>query len=273
MLPAQVAIRHGFKGPNWGTNSACATSAHALGEAARLIRSGEAVVALAGGAEAPICPMALAGFGAIRALSTRNEDPEAASRPFDKERDGFVLAEGAAILLLEAWEHATDRGASIYGELSGYGVTGDAHHLTAPGPGHEGAQRCMRMALAQAGLSPGDVGYLNAHATATQMGDRLEAEAIRRVFGASAGTILVSSTKSMTGHMTGASGAAEAAFSLLALRDGIVPPTTNLHHPEDDLGLDCVPLEARKAHLDVVMSNAFGFGGTNVTLVFRRAEG
>lgn len=272
MAPAQVAIRHGFKGPNWGTNSACSTSAHAVGEAARLIRGGDAVVALAGGTEAPICLMGIAGFGAIRALSTRNEDPEGASRPFDRDRDGFVLSEGSAILLLEEWKHAQDRGARVYGELVGYGVTGDGHHLTAPAPSHEGGQRCMRMALDQAGLAPGDVGYINAHATATEIGDRLEAEAIRGVFGESAAKIPVSSTKSMTGHMTGAGGSAEAAFALLALHHGIIPPTINLHNPEEGLGLDLVPLEARKGQMDVVMSNAFGFGGTNVSLLFKRGE-
>jgi 3-oxoacyl-[acyl-carrier-protein] synthase II len=270
MLPAQVAIRHGFKGPNWGTNSACSTSAHALGEAARLIRLGEAEVALAGGAEAPICVMGMGGFSAIRALSTRNDDPEGASRPFDRDRDGFVLGEGAAVLLLEEWSHATGRGAHIYGELAGYGVTGDAYHLTAPAPGHEGAVRCMRMALKHAGLGVEDVGYVNAHATSTEIGDRMEAEAIRTVFGAHAPSVPVSSTKSMTGHMTGASGAAEAAFCLLALHHGIIPPTINLRNPEEGLGLDCVPLRSREASLDVVMTNAFGFGGTNVSLVFRR---
>ena len=272
MAPAQVAIRHGFKGPNWGTNSACATSAHAVGEAARLIRCGDAVVALAGGTEAPICLMGMAGFGALRALSTRNEDPEGASRPFDQDRDGFVLSEGSAVLLLEEWEHAQARGARIYGELVGYGVSGDAHHLTAPAPSHEGGQRCMRLALAQAGLAPEQVEHINAHATATEIGDRLEAEALRGVFGEFAGRIPVSATKSMTGHMTGAGGAAEAAFALLALHHGIIPPTINLHNPEVGLGLDLVPLEARKAQVDVAMSNAFGFGGTNVSLVFKRGE-
>jgi 3-oxoacyl-[acyl-carrier-protein] synthase II len=272
MLPAQVAIRHGFKGPNWGTNSACSTSAHALGEAARLIRHGDVDVALAGGAEAPICVMGMGGFSAIRALSTRNEDPQGASRPFDRDRDGFVLGEGSAVLLLEEWSSAIERGARVYGELVGYGVTGDAHHLTAPAPGHEGAQRCMKMALAEAGVKLEEVGYINAHATSTEIGDRLEAEAIRAVFGSHAPHIPVSSTKSMTGHLTGASGAAEAAFSLLALHHGIIPPTINLQNPEEGMGLDFVPLTSRAGSLDVVMTNAFGFGGTNVSLVFRKTQ-
>jgi 3-oxoacyl-[acyl-carrier-protein] synthase II len=272
MVPAQVAIRHGFKGPNWGTNSACSTRAHAVGEAARLIRGGDAVVALAGGAEAPVCFMGLAGFGAIRALSTRNDDPEGASRPFDRDRDGFVLAEGAAVLLLEEMDHARERGALIYGEIAGYGLTGDAHHLTAPAPEHEGGQRCMRMALDQAGMAPEEVDYINAHATATDVGDRMEAAAIRGVFGAQARRIPVSSTKSMTGHLTGAGGAAEAAFSLLSLHHGVIPPTINLENPEEGLGLELVAREARHGPLGVAMSNSFGFGGTNVTLLFKKPD-
>jgi len=272
MAPSIVAIRLGFKGPNWATNSACATSAHAVGEATRLIQRGDAVVALAGGTEAPIGIMGMAGFSALRALSTNNDDPEGASRPFDRDRDGFVLSEGAAVLLLEEMDHALLRGAKIYGELVGYGVTADAYHLTAPAPGHEGAQRCMRMALAEAGLRPGDVGYINAHATATEIGDRMEAEALQSIFGAENPGVLVSSTKSMTGHLTGAGGAAEAAFSLLAMDRGIVPPTINLRNPDDGVVLDLVPNQARVADLEVVMSNAFGFGGTNVTLVMRKVE-
>lgn len=273
MAPAQVAIRFGFRGPNWSTNSACATSAHALGEAARLIQRGDAVVALAGGMEAPVCFMGLAGFCSLRALSTRNDDPAAASRPFDRERDGFVLSEGAAVLVLEELGRARERGAAILGELVGYAATGDAHHLTAPAPAHAGGQRSMRLALSDAGLEPADVDYVNAHATSTEVGDLMEAEAIRAVFGEASRDLLVSSTKSMTGHMTGAGGAAEAAFSLLAMRDGVVPPTINLHAPEEGVDLDFVPLEARRAPLEVVMSNAFGFGGTNVTLIFRKSSG
>lgn len=272
MAPAQIAIRHGFKGPNWSTNSACSTSAHAVGEGMRLIQRGDADVVLAGGAEAPIGFMAVAGFNAIRALSTRNQDPEAASRPFDRDRDGFVLAEGSAVLLLEGLEHALDRGAAIRAELAGYGATADAHHLTAPAPGHEGGRRCMLQALEDAGLAPGAVDYVNAHATSTPLGDPMEAEAIRAVFGKRARTLPVSSTKSMTGHMTGAAGAAEAAFGILAMERGTIPPTINLDHPEEGIDLDLVPNAARSAELSVVMSNSFGFGGTNASLVFRRHE-
>ncbi|MEB3323526.1 MAG: beta-ketoacyl synthase N-terminal-like domain-containing protein, partial [Synechococcaceae cyanobacterium] len=214
--------------------------------------------------------MGVAGFGAIRALSTRNEDPEGASRPFDRDRDGFVLSEGAAILVLEEMTHARERGTRIYGELVGYGATGDAYHLTAPAPNHEGGRRCMRMALAEAGMRPEEVGYINAHATATEIGDKLEAEAIQAVFGESGPPPPVSATKSMTGHMTGAGGAAEAAFALLAMGDGVIPPTTNLVHLEEGITLDCVPNRAREARLEAVMSNAFGFGGTNVSLIFRK---
>ncbi|NIP56916.1 MAG: beta-ketoacyl-ACP synthase II [Gemmatimonadetes bacterium] len=272
MAPAQIAIRHGFKGLNLSTNSACATSAHALGEAMRLIERDEADLVLAGGAEAPIGFMAIGGFNALRALSTRNDDPQGASRPFDRTRDGFVLAEGAAILLLEERGHALERGARIRAELVGYGTSADAHHLTAPAPEHEGGQRCMELALRDAGVEAAEVGYINAHATATPIGDGMEAGAIRAVFGEHADRIPVSSTKSMTGHMTGAAGAAEAAFAILAMERGTIPPTINLHDPDPEIDLDCVPNEARPAEPAVVMSNSFGFGGTNVSLVFRRPD-
>lgn len=272
MAPAQIAIRHGFKGLNLSTNSACATSAHAVGEAMRLIERDEANLVLAGGAEAPIGLMAIGGFNALRALSTRNDDPEGASRPFDRTRDGFVLAEGAAVLLLEERRHALERGAPIRAELVGYGTSADAHHVTAPAPEHEGAQRCMELALRDAGVEPAEVGYVNAHATATPIGDGMEAGAIRAVFGEAADRIPVSSTKSMTGHMTGAAGAAEAAFAILAMERGTIPPTINLHDPDPEIDLDCVPNVARRAEPDVVMSNSFGFGGTNVSLVFRRSD-
>jgi len=272
MAPAQIAIRHGFKGLNLSTNSACATSAHAVGEAMRLIERDEADLVLAGGAEAPIGFMAIGGFNALRALSTRNEDPEGASRPFDRTRDGFVLAEGAAVLLLEEMGHALERGAPIRAELVGYGTSADAHHLTAPAPEHEGGQRCMELALRDARLDAAEVDYINAHATATPIGDGMEAGAIRAVFGEHADRIPVSSTKSMTGHMTGAAGAAEAAFAILAMERGTIPPTINLHDPDPEIGLDCVPNEARPAEPAVVMSNSFGFGGTNVSLVFRRPD-
>ena len=270
MAPAIVAIRFGIKGPNWSTNSACATSAHAVGEAARMIQREEAVAVLAGGTEAPIGVMGMGGFCALRALSRRNDDPEGASRPFDRDRDGFVLSEGAAILLLEELTHAIARGARIYGELVGYGATADAHHLTVPAPDKAGTLRCMRLALREASLSPGEVGYVNAHATATDIGDRAEAEALQEVFLEENPGLLVSSTKSMTGHLTGAGGGAEAAFSLLAMNRGVVPPTINLVTPDEGVVLDLVPNRAREAELDIVMTNSFGFGGTNVSLVFRK---
>ncbi|MBI4539901.1 MAG: beta-ketoacyl-ACP synthase II [Gemmatimonadetes bacterium] len=272
MAPAQIAIRHGFKGPNWSTNSACATSAHAIGEALRLIQRGDVDVALAGGAEAPLGMMGIAAFNAIRALSTRNEEPERASRPFDVDRDGFVMSEGAAILLLEEIGHAMDRGARIYAELVGYGASSDAHHLIQPAPGHEGGQRCMRAALRDAGLEPGDVDYVNAHAASTPIGDVLEIEAIKAVFGEHAYRMPISSSKSITGHLMGAAGAAEASIAALALARGVIPPTINIDNLDPRIDLDCVPNVARRARLDVVMSNSFGFGGTNVTLILRRLD-
>jgi 3-oxoacyl-[acyl-carrier-protein] synthase II len=263
-----ISIRHGMKGPSWSTSSACATGAHAIGEAARGIERGDFDVALAGAAEAPVTAIAAAGFGAMGALSTRNDDPAGASRPFDQGRDGFVLAEGAGVLVLETLEHARARGARIWAELAGYAATSDAHHVTSPAPGHEGGQRCMRLALADAGLQPADIGYLNAHGTSTQVGDRLEAEAVAAIFGAHAPGLAVSSTKSMTGHMNAAAGAAEAVISILALAHGMVPPTINLQDQDPAITLDCVPQRARPMALRAVMSNAFGFGGTNAALVF-----
>ncbi len=263
-----VSMRHGLKGPSWCTNSACSTSAHALGEALRGIQRGVFDVALAGGAEAPVCLLGVAGFNAMKALSTRNDAPEAASRPFDVDRDGFVLAEGAGIVVLEELEHARARGARIYAELAGYGASSDAHHPTAPAPAHEGGQRCMRLALEEAGLAPGDIGYLNAHGTSTDIGDALEAEAIEAVFGEHTARLAVSSTKSMTGHMNGAAGAAEAIISVLALTRGVLPPTLNLERQDARIRLDCVPQRAREVRVGAVMSNSFGFGGTNVSLVF-----
>ncbi len=272
MASSHISIRFGFKGPNWSTNSACATSAHALGEAMRLIQRGDADVALAGGAEAPIGFMCVAGFNAIRALSTRNDEPARASRPFDADRDGFVLGEGAAILLLEELSHARARGARIHAELSGYGATSDAFHMTAPSPEHEGAQRCMRLALADARLQPSEIGYINAHGTATLIGDVAEATAIERTFGEHSRRLPISSTKSMTGHLTGAAGAAEAIVSILAMQRDCIPPTINLEHMDPAIALDCVPNVARAASMDAVMSNSFGFGGTNASLVFRKIE-
>jgi 3-oxoacyl-[acyl-carrier-protein] synthase II len=270
MAASHISLRYGFKGPNWSTNSACATSAHAIGEALRLIQRGEADIALAGGAEAPIGFMCIAGFNAIRALSTRNDDPAAASRPFDATRDGFVLGEGAAILVLEEREHALRRGARVYAELTGYGASSDAHHVTAPAPEHEGAQRCMRTALADAGIDAASIDYINAHGTSTPIGDVAEATAIERVFGERTSRIPVSSTKSMTGHLTGAAGSTEAIISILAMERGVVPPTINLHTPDPAIAIDCVPNVARAHTSDTVMTNSFGFGGTNATLIFAR---
>ncbi|NTX49950.1 beta-ketoacyl-ACP synthase II [Myxococcus sp. CA039A] len=270
MAPGYVSLRHGLKGPSWAPNSACSTSAHAIGEAMRGIQRGEFDVAVAGGAEAPISLLGVGGFAAMRALSLRNDAPQAASRPFDKDRDGFVLAEGAGMLILEELEHAKARGARILAELTGYGASSDAYHITTPAPEHEGAQRSMRAALKDAGLSPSDIGYVNAHGTSTDVGDLMETQGIARIFGDAASTVAVSSTKSMTGHMNGAAGAAEAVISVLALTRGVLPPTINLQHQDQLITLDCVPNTAREAHVDAVMSNSFGFGGTNVSLIFHR---
>jgi 3-oxoacyl-[acyl-carrier-protein] synthase II len=265
-----VSIRHGWRGPSFATSSACSSSAHALGEALRGIQRGDYDAALAGGSEAPITLLGVAGFASMGALSTRNDTPEKASRPFDRDRDGFVLAEGAAMLMLESEASAVKRGARILAELAGYGASSDAHHVTSPAPGHEGAQRAMRAALADAGLSPAEVGYLNAHGTSTLAGDTLEMEGVAAVFGDAARSLAVSSTKSMTGHLNGAAGALEAAISVLALDRGVLPPTTNLDNVDPAITLDCIPHHARQKRVEVVVSNSFGFGGTNVTLVLRR---
>jgi 3-oxoacyl-[acyl-carrier-protein] synthase II len=271
LASSYIALRHGLKGASWSTNSACATGAHAIGESTRAIQRGQIDVAIAGGSEAGITLMGMGGFNSMRALSTLNEDPEGASRPFDRARDGFVMSEGAGVVILESAEHAAARGASVYAEVAGYGSTSDAHHLTTPAPEHDGGQRCMRMALGEAAIRPDEVQYVNAHATATPLGDVLEARGIRAVFGEAASRLLVSSTKSMMGHMLGAAGAVEAAICALAIRHGIVPPTINLHQQDPGVELDCVPNVAREARVDVAMSNSFGFGGTNATLVLRRA--
>jgi 3-oxoacyl-[acyl-carrier-protein] synthase II len=267
-----ISARFGFTGPSWATNSACSTGAHAIGEGMYLLRSGRADAVVVGGTEAPITELAVGGFAAMKALSTRNDDPIGASRPFDRDRDGFVIAEGAGILVIETLEHATRRGAPILAELLGYGASADASHQpTSPLPAHEGAQRSMRAALKDAGLQPQDVDYINAHGTSTPLGDKLELEGIRGVFGPES-RVAISSTKSMTGHMNGAAGSAEAAFCVLALRHGVIPPTLNLDHPDSDLGLDLVGKTARRADLKVAMSNSFGFGGTNVSLVLKRVD-
>jgi 3-oxoacyl-[acyl-carrier-protein] synthase II len=270
MVAGNLSIKYGLKGPNYSIVSACSTGTHNIGEAALMIRHGMVDVMLAGGAEMATTPVGLGGFAAARALSTRNDDPAGASRPFDKERDGFVLSDGAGIVVLEEYEMAKARGAKIYAELVGFGMNSDAYHMTAPSENGEGACDCMRQALADAGLNPTDVDYINAHGTSTPAGDIAETRAVKAAFGDHAYRLAVSSTKSMTGHMLGAAGSAEAIFSLLALRDQVAPPTINYTTPDPDCDLDYVPNEARQMKLDVVLSNSFGFGGTNGTLVFRR---
>jgi 3-oxoacyl-[acyl-carrier-protein] synthase II len=270
LAAGQVSIRHNAKGPNEAPCTACTTSAHSIGDAARVIKYGDADVMIAGGAEAAITPMGVGGFGAMRALSTRNDDPHRASRPWDKDRDGFVIGEGAGILILEELEFARKRGAKIIAEIVGYGMSADANHITQPAPGGEGGYRVMSNAIRDAKIEPEQIGYVNAHGTSTPLGDELEAIAIKRTFGEYAYKLLVSSTKSMTGHLLGGAGGLEAAVTVLALRDQIVPPTTNLDHPGEGCDLDFVPHTARKVTMDYAMSNSFGFGGTNGCLVFKR---
>ncbi len=270
MAPGLISMRYGCKGPNWSPVSACATSAHAIGEAWKSIRVGETDAAIAGGAEAAITPLGMGGFSVMKALSTHNDDPTRASRPFDKERDGFVMGEGAGIVVLEELEHAKKRGANILAELVGYGANSDAYHVTAPAPEGEGAARCMRLALASAGMNPEEVGYINAHGTSTPFNDANETKAIKAVFGAHAKKLAVSSTKSMTGHMLGAAGGAEAVISSLTLLRGIIPPTINYTTPDPDCDLDYVPNKAREQRVEAAMSNSFGFGGTNAVLLFKR---
>ena len=269
LAAGQVSMRCGAKGPNEATATACTTSAHSIGDSFRIIQHNDADVMIAGGAEAAITPMGVGGFAAMRALSTRNDDPEKASRPWDRDRDGFVIGEGAGILILEELEFARKRGAHILAEIAGYGMSGDAYHMTQPAPEHEGGFRVMRNAVRDAGVTPDVVGYVNAHGTSTPIGDTLEAHAIRNFFGDR--KIAVSSTKSMTGHLLGGAGGLEAGITVLALRDQILPPTINLENPEPDTaGMDLVPNHARKAELEYAMSNSFGFGGTNGALLFRR---
>jgi 3-oxoacyl-[acyl-carrier-protein] synthase II len=272
MAPGRISMRFNCKGPNWGPVSACSTSAHAIGEAWRMIRYGELDAAIAGGAEAAVTPIGIGGFEAMKALSQRSDSPETASRPFDKDRDGFVMGEGAGIVCLEEYESAKKRGATILAEITGYAANSDAHHETAPAPEHEGAQRCMRLALKSAGLKPEDIGYVNAHGTSTPFNDLHETKAIKRVFGDHARKLMVSSTKSMTGHMLGAAGGAEAIICSLVLLRGIIPPTINLQNADPECDLDYVPNKAREAWVTAVMSNSFGFGGTNATLVLQRAK-
>jgi len=273
MASGMFSMYYGLRGPNVATCSACATSTHALGEAWRTIKMGDAKAIFAGGSEATIVELGISGFAKMRALSTRNDDPEHASRPFDKERDGFVMGEGSAVLVLEDLEHAKARGARIYCELIGYGNTADAHHLTAPSPEGEGAARCMKMALRSGGLNPEDVSYINAHGTSTPQGDVCETQAVKAVFGDHARAMAVSSTKGATGHMLGAAGAAEAAICAKALQTGIAPPTINYEVPDPDCDLDYVPNEAREMDLSVALSNSFGFGGHNATVALKKFNG
>ena len=269
-----VSIEFGLKGPNHSVVTACSTGAHAIGDAARMIQLGDAEVMLAGGTESPVNRMALAGFAALRALSTNfNDEPKRASRPYDKDRDGFVMGEGAGLVVLESLEHAKARGAKIYAELIGYGLSGDAYHITAPAPDGDGAFRCMSAAMKRAGITPGDLDYINAHGTSTPLGDEIELGAVQRLVGNAAGRISMSSTKSCIGHLLGAAGAVEAIFSILAIRDQLAPPTINLDNPSVDTPIDLVPHQARQREIDVVLSNSFGFGGTNASLVFRRYAG
>ena len=271
LISGQVSIKYGLRGPNHAVVTACSTGAHAIGDAARIIAADDADIMLAGGAEGAICPLGIAGFAQARALSTNfNDTPEKGSRPYDKDRDGFVMGEGAGIVVLEEYEHAKARGAKIYAEVIGYGLTGDAYHVTAPHPEGDGAFRSMQMALHKAGLEPKDIDYINAHGTSTPLGDELELGAVRRLFGDAISTVSMSSTKSMIGHLLGGAGAVESIFCILALRDQIVPPTINLENPSESCeGVDLVPNVARQRQVKAVLNNSFGFGGTNASLVMR----
>ncbi len=270
LASGQVSIRHKLKGPNSCIVTACATGTHSIGDAARMIERGDADIIIAGGTEAVITPLALGGFSAAKALSTRNDEPERASRPFDTERDGFIMGEGCGLVLLESEEHAKKRKARIYASVAGYGLSADAYHITSPAPGGEGAVRCMKMCLADRNTAPEEVDYINAHGTSTPAGDAGETEAMKTTFGEHARKLAVSSTKSMIGHLLGAAGGVEAVFSLLALEHGIIPPTINYEHPDPLCDLDYVPNVARRQEIQVAMSNSFGFGGTNASLLFRK---
>jgi 3-oxoacyl-[acyl-carrier-protein] synthase II len=267
----QVSIRYGFKGPNHAVVTACATGAHAIGDAARLIKYGDADVMIAGGAEAAICPVGIAGFIACRAMSTNfNDQPQKASRPYDKDRDGFVMGEGAGVLVLEELEHAKARGAKIYAEVLGYGLAGDAYHITAPAADGDGGFRAMKAAIKDAGIDPADIDYINAHGTSTPLGDEIELGAVQRLLGQAAGKVTMSSTKSATGHLLGAAGAVEAAFTCLAIRDQIAPPTINLDNPSVETPIDLVANKAKPMAIEIALSNSFGFGGTNASVVFKK---
>jgi 3-oxoacyl-[acyl-carrier-protein] synthase II len=271
LASGQVSIRYGFKGPNHAVVTACATGAHAVGDAARLIKYGDADVMLAGGAEAAICPVGMAGFIAARAMSTGfNDTPEKASRPYDKDRDGFVMGEGAGVLVLEEYEHAKARGAKIYAEVAGYGLAGDAYHITAPAEDGDGGFRAMKAAIKDSGIDVGEIDYINAHGTSTPLGDEIELGAVTRLLGNAAAKVSMSSTKSATGHLLGAAGAIEAAFSCLAIRDQIAPPTINLDNPSVETPIDLVPNKAKPMAINIALSNSFGFGGTNASVVFKK---
>jgi 3-oxoacyl-[acyl-carrier-protein] synthase II len=273
LCSGHVSIKYGFKGPNHSVVTACSTGAHAIGDATRMIKYGDADVMVAGGAESPICELGIAGFVACKALSTSNNDtPERASRPYDKGRDGFVMGEGAGIVVLEEYEHAVARGAKIYAEVIGYGMSGDAYHITAPAPDGDGGFRSMRAALKSAGIEPGDIDYVNAHGTSTPMGDEIELQAVTRLLGDAVDKVTMSSTKSAIGHLLGAAGAVEAIFCALAIRDHIAPPTLNLDNPSVETRLDLAPHTAVKREINVALSNSFGFGGTNASLVLRRVS-
>jgi 3-oxoacyl-[acyl-carrier-protein] synthase II len=269
-----VSIEHGLKGPNSSVVTACSTGSHAIGDAGRMIALGDADVMVAGGTESPVNRISLAGFAAVRALSTGfNDRPTQASRPYDRDRDGFVMGEGAGVVVLEEHEHAKARGANIYAELIGYGLSGDAHHITAPTPDGDGAFRCMQAAVKRAGIQPSDIDYINAHGTSTPLGDEIEVGAVQRLVGNAASKISMSSTKSSIGHLLGAAGAVEAIFSIMAMRDNVAPPTLNLDNPSVETPIDLVPHKARQRDIDMVLSNSFGFGGTNASLIFRRYDG
>ncbi len=271
MTSGHISIRYGFGGPNIAMATACATGAHSIGEGAEIIKRGDADIMICGGTEAAVCPLGMIGFAAMRALSTRNDDPEHASRPWDKDRDGFVMGEGAGILVLEEYEHAVKRGAKIYAEVAGFGMSADAHHITAPAPNGEGGKRAMLIALDKAGLKPEDIDYVNAHGTSTGLGDLGELVAVKELFGN--GNTCMSSTKSMTGHLLGAAGAIEAIFCALAIRDNIVPPTINLENPIEEVGdFNLVPNIAQKREVNATLSNSFGFGGTNASLILKRVK-
>ena len=272
MVAGYLSIQYGLQGPNYALTTACTTGTHSIGMAARNIAYGEADMMVAGGSEMATTGLGLGGFSAARAMSTRNDDPQGASRPWDRDRDGFVLSDGAGAMLLEEYEHAKARGATIYAELVGFGMSGDAYHMTAPPEDGRGGAKCMDNALKDAGLNPDEVDYINAHGTSTPAGDVAETRAVKSVFGAHASELAISSTKSMTGHLLGAAGAVESVFSVLALRDQVAPPTINLDNPDEDCDLNYVPHQAQQRELNVVLSNSFGFGGTNGSLVFRRCE-